>query len=145
MQNEQQGQQQQQPPYGEYPGKDYTSGRQDYHVTHTYPLAPSHVVEDTWYIPGPETGKGPKDYMASDERIQEEICARLAQHGQVDARNIEVAVKNGVVTLTGSVPNREAKRLAERTAYFVSGVKDMHDQLTIQSNQQSGQQPGQPH
>ncbi|HZQ07373.1 MAG TPA: hypothetical protein VFD70_12405 [Anaerolineae bacterium] len=38
-----------------------------------------------WERPGPFTGRGPQGYRRSDERIREEACDRLTQHGQVDA------------------------------------------------------------
>ncbi len=46
---------------------------------------------------------GPQGYQRSDERIHEEVCERLTQHGKLDARNIQVQVNRGEVTLAGSV------------------------------------------
>ena len=40
----------------------------------------------------------------------------------LDASDIEVQVKNGEVTLTGTVPDRWAKRRAEECAEKVMGV-----------------------
>jgi len=34
---------------------------------------------------GPHAGRGPRGYTRSDERIREDICDRLAEHGFVDA------------------------------------------------------------
>ncbi len=88
---------------------------------------------------GPFTGVGPANYQRSDDRIEEDICDRLAQHGQLDARDVEIDVKDGEVTLKGSVPDRRMKRLAEDIAYNVPGVFDVQNQLRI--NKQQGQ-PG---
>jgi len=58
----------------------------------------------------------PKGYRRSDERIQEEINDRLTEHGDIDATEIMVKVNGGVATLTGTVDDRNAKRLAEDLA-----------------------------
>ena len=84
-----------------------------------------------WRIAGPFTGVGPKDYIRSDERIEDEVCHRLTQHGYVDASDVIVSVENGEVTLEGKVDNRQEKRMAEDTAYTVSGVKDVHNNLKL--------------
>lgn len=72
-------------------------------------------------------GKGPKGYRRSDERIREDVCERLTEHGYLDASEIDVEIKEGVVTLSGSVEDRQSKRLAEEVAESVSGVKDVHN------------------
>src|ERR1044071_1427135 len=59
--------------------------------------------------PGPFAGKGPKNYLRSDERIEEDINERLTEHSMIDASDIEVAVENGEVTLRGYVDRREDK------------------------------------
>jgi BON domain len=81
--------------------------------------------------PGPYTGRGPKGYRRADERIKEDVCDRLTQHGQIDASDIDVQVQNGEVTLSGVVDDRPAKRMAEDVVDSVSGVKDVHNQLKV--------------
>ena len=78
---------------------------------------------------GPYAGVGPKDYQRSDDRIFEDVCERLTYHGQIDARKIRVNVKDGEVTLEGSVPDRRTRRAAEMVADQVMGVKDVHNML----------------
>lgn len=80
---------------------------------------------------GPYSGRGPKGYHRSDERIREDVCEILMMDGWVDARDIEVRVDNGDVTLSGSVPDRSMKRLAEDAAIGIPGVRDVHNQLSI--------------
>jgi BON domain len=80
---------------------------------------------------GPHTGRGPKGYVRSDERIWEEVNDRLEQHGEIDATDVEVGVSNGEVTLEGIVSNRVSKRLAEDVAESVSGVRDVHNRLRV--------------
>jgi len=76
-------------------------------------------------------GKGPKGFTRTDERIKEDINCRLTDDAYVDASNIEVAVENGEVTLTGSVPDRSSKRRAEGIAELVSGVSNVENRLRV--------------
>jgi osmotically-inducible protein OsmY len=90
---------------------------------------------EKWKISEPHTGKGPRGYHHSDEGILEEICDRLMkrlnQRGQLDARQIQVRVENGQVTLEGRVQSRHARHIAEETAAAVPGVIDIHNHLHI--------------
>jgi len=74
-------------------------------------------------------GKGPKGYTRSDERIREDVCDRLSDDDEIDARDITVTVKNAEVILEGTVNDRHAKHRAEDVAESVSGVKDVSNQL----------------
>ncbi len=76
------------------------------------------------------TGRGPKGYMRSDERIREDLCERLMQ-GWMNAENVDVQVKGGEVTLLGTVDRREEKRAIEDLAESVLGVKEVHNQLRV--------------
>ncbi len=81
--------------------------------------------------PGEFAGRGPKGYRRSDERIREDVSELLTQHGEVDASDVEVHVREGEVTLRGSVDSRYARRLAEDLADSVRGVRDLHNELRI--------------
>lgn len=78
-------------------------------------------------------GRGPKNFRRSDERLQELVSERLADHEAVDASDMEVTVSNAEVTLTGTVDSRRTKRLAEDVALITPGVVDVHNRLTIDS------------
>jgi len=93
-----------------------------------------------WLIPGPMTGRGPRGYQRSDERIREEACDRLTHHGHLDASDINVQVQNGELTLEGNVDDRNAKRLAEDAVENVPGVREVHNRLRVraQDNQWGG-------
>ena len=80
---------------------------------------------------GIHSGRGPRGYQRSDERIREDINDRLTDDGYVDATDIEVVVNNSMVTLTGRVSSREEKRRAEDIADSVSGVTDVSNQLRV--------------
>lgn len=104
--------------------------------------------EGSWS--GPHAGKGPKGYQRADERIREEVCERLARHGEIDASEIEVQVREGEVVLQGQVDSRWTKRMAEDVIESVFGVREVNNQLRVAAGggaagQESalGSQPGQ--
>lgn len=82
-------------------------------------------------------GKGPKGYKRADDRIHDDVCDALARHPHIDASEIEVVVKEGEVTLTGTIDSRQAKRLAEDVSERCSGVRDVHNQIRV-ANASSG-------
>ena len=111
------------------PGRDYAQSSWSY--------------TEMWWVPGPHTGRGPRGYQRSDERINEDVNERLQQNGQIDASNISVSVSQGDVTLSGSVNSRFEKRLAEDVAESCTGVKDVQNDLRVsreQHEQASGSQ-----
>ncbi len=86
---------------------------------------------------GPHAGRGPKGYRRADERITEDVCEALTRHPHVDAREIEIRVVGGEVTLTGSVDSRAAKRAAEDAAEECSGVDNVINQLRVNREAQA--------
>lgn len=56
-------------------------------------------------MPGGYCGRGPRGYRRSDERIREDVNERLLLDTELDATNIEVEVREGEVTLAGTVGN----------------------------------------
>jgi hypothetical protein len=84
-----------------------------------------------WMDRGRYSGVGPRGYRRSDERIREDVCEVLTQDGWVDARDIEVRIKDGEVTLNGTVPERSMKRRAEDAVIKVTGVRDVRNHLDV--------------
>ena len=78
------------------------------------------------------TGRGPKNYVRSDERIGEDVHELLREHGDIDATDVSVQISRGEVTLEGNVDDRRAKRLAEDLAHSVRGVRDVQNRLRIE-------------
>lgn len=76
-------------------------------------------------------GKGPKGYTRSDTRIEEDVNDCLTEDPNIDASTIEVAVKGGEVTLSGTVARREDKRRAEDAVERVSGVHHVQNNLRV--------------
>lgn len=88
---------------------------------------------DTRYGQGSFAGRGPRGYQRTDERLREDVCERLTQDPWVDASEIEVTVRGGEVTLSGSVRDRSDKREVEDVAERVSGVREVHNNLRVTS------------
>lgn len=76
-------------------------------------------------------GRGPKGWSRTDESIREGVCDMLDANPDIDAREIEVSVQSGEVTLTGHVENRAAKRRAEDIIATLPGVNDVHNRLAV--------------
>lgn len=89
--------------------------------------------------PGGQRGVGPKGYQRSDERIREDICERLTEHDAIDASNIEVNVADGVVQLSGEVPQRYMKHLAEDAVADAIGVRDVNNSLRVSTVSRAGE------
>lgn len=83
------------------------------------------------YGRGMFTGRGPRGYQRTDDRMREDVCERLTQDPWIDASDIEVTVRSGEVTLSGSVRDRSDKRHAEDLAEHVSGVREVHNTLRV--------------
>ena len=76
-------------------------------------------------------GIGPRGYRRDDARVREDVCDALTENDALDASNIEVTVQDGVVKLSGSVPHRLMKRLAEDLADACTGVRDVDNALRV--------------
>ncbi len=81
---------------------------------------------------GAHRGHGPKGYTRSDERLREAICERLMDDPDIDAREITVEVKDGVVTLEGHVDNRLSKHIIEDVVDACGGVRDIRNLIAVQ-------------
>lgn len=77
------------------------------------------------------TGRGPKGYQRSDDRIREDVAEELSFNGEIDASGIDVVVNNCVVTLEGEIEDRDQKRLAEDIAEAAPGVREVRNNLKV--------------
>jgi len=66
-----------------------------------------------------------------DERIRKDILMALLNDPATEAYEVSVSVNDAVVTLTGTVGSEAERRLAQRVAEGVKGVKDIHNVLVI--------------
>src|SRR4249919_291240 len=69
--------------------------------------------------------------MKTDAQIQKDVIAQLGWEPEVDASEIGVSVKNGVVTLTGIVNTFGKKIAAEKAAKRVSGVTAIAEEIQV--------------
>ena len=67
----------------------------------------------------------------SDDTISDEVRRRLAVDADVRGAGLDVAVKNGIVTLQGRVHSDKAKKKATTLAKKVKGVTDVNNQLKL--------------
>lgn len=66
-----------------------------------------------------------------DLDLKKEVQEALDWEPALDASAIHVSVQDGIVTLTGSVPNFPEKHLAEQAAGLVRGVKAVACELAV--------------
>ena len=67
----------------------------------------------------------------SDEWIQFKIKSALLLHRSVSAGKTTVAVKDGVVTLTGMAPSQAQRELTAEYAKDIEGVKDVKNEIKV--------------
>jgi hypothetical protein len=67
----------------------------------------------------------------SDDKLVTGIKANFFSDGTTKSANLNVAVKDGVVTLTGEVPSSDVERQAVKIANGTSGVKRVDDQIKV--------------
>ncbi|MBI5616755.1 MAG: BON domain-containing protein [Gammaproteobacteria bacterium] len=88
-------------------------------------------------------GVGPQGYERSDDKLKEMVCERLTEDSEIDPSQVHVEVSRGEVTLTGQVRDRETKFRIEDLVDKCGGVKEIHNNVRVQSGTgQSGQQHG---
>ncbi len=90
---------------------------------------------------GEHSGRGPRNYQRSDDRIREDVNERLTDDPMIDASEIEVTVQNREVTLSGTVRDRNERRRAEDLAESISGVNHVQNNLRV-GQQQTGHATG---
>lgn len=66
-----------------------------------------------------------------DAEIEIAIKNACKRNALIDGDKIEVRVKDGVVYLSGRVPNHVVKREINDIAIFTTGIKDIKDEMTI--------------
>lgn len=69
--------------------------------------------------------------MKSDAQLQADIMDELKWEPTIQAAEIGVAVKTGIVTLSGQVDSFAKKRAAERAVKRVSGVRGLTEEIMV--------------
>jgi hypothetical protein len=68
---------------------------------------------------------------ASDDSLADAVKAKLYADPVAKQANINVAVKNGVVSLTGDAPTSDAELAAVKAANSVAGITRVDDQIKV--------------
>ena len=69
--------------------------------------------------------------MKTDSQIQHDVVEELRWDAEIDEAAVGVAVKDGVVSLTGHVPTYTQKIAAEDAAKRVAGVRGVADEIEV--------------
>lgn len=80
----------------------------------------------------------PKNYQRPDARIRDDLCERLAQADD-NVSDVTVEVDSGVVTLAGTVADRNVKIRIEEMAEDVLGVTGVHNNIQVARGKDAGQ------
>jgi BON domain len=67
----------------------------------------------------------------TDAEIREAVRERLARDLRIDASGVDVAVSDGAVTLSGTVPEPGQQIVAEADARTVAGVRSVTNQVRL--------------
>lgn len=92
----------------------------------TQPPTPTAPVTPRGYV-----GRGPRGYRRPDDRIREDVSDQFTDDEWLDASDMTVNVRQGVITLGGTVPDRQQIRRAECIACSVSGVRSVTNHLRV--------------
>lgn len=100
-----------------------------------------------WAPPGPPPwarAYGPTEAPTmSDEDIRRAVDSSLRADPRISPESrIEVEVSKGVVTLTGSVPDKWVKQAANQIVFAIPGVVDVENRLQVARGAGRGPQSG---
>jgi osmotically-inducible protein OsmY len=70
-----------------------------------------------------------------DDRIYDEVRRKLANDLDVKGAGIDVAVKNGLVTLSGKVHTERGKEKADKLTKKVKGVTSVQNNLMVMESE----------
>ncbi len=73
----------------------------------------------------------------SDTQLATNLKAQMFSDPQTKGADLQVAVKNGVVTLSGTAPSDAARYEAYKLAASMPGVSKVNDQMTVQAQEQA--------
>jgi osmotically-inducible protein OsmY len=91
-----------------------------------------------WWIPGTRAVNNhlrpvpPEE--DNDDEISDAVRIALEKEPFVDADQLGIRTAGGRVTLYGTLPSAEQKQIAERDAWFVSGVLDVDNRIYVQTH-----------
>jgi osmotically-inducible protein OsmY len=97
---------------------------------------PAAPVQNTLNIPSEEFIESeafsrPMETSETDLRLEQQIEFELSELGAFDLESIEIAVRDGVVTIQGTVASQAESILAGNTARSVDGVRVVRNHLEV--------------
>lgn len=81
-------------------------------------------------------------FHKKDHQIQADVKSEINWDPRIASENIDVSIKDGEVTLTGTVPYFFEKYNAEDAARRVGGVKAVYDELKVDAPESYGRTDG---
>lgn len=75
----------------------------------------------------------PRGIRRSDPQLYEDICEALMQRDDLDCSDVTVAVREGEVTLEGTVPQRSMRYLIEDLAAGHPAVRDVDNRVKVRN------------
>ena len=69
--------------------------------------------------------------MKTDKQIQQDVMDELEWDPEIDSSEIGVAVRNGIVTLSGQITSYAKKLAAEKAAKRIKEVKGIAEELVV--------------
>jgi len=126
------------------PHVDYAASRSWGDVGWAGEGAASRYAEASYQLPpaSDQRARGPKGWQRPDDRIKEEICEHLYHHHDIDSSDVSVEVSQGVVSLSGTIPERWMKHRIEDMADACPGVKDVENRIRVRRAMDNGEQAG---
>jgi osmotically-inducible protein OsmY len=76
--------------------------------------------------------------LKSDWDIQQDVARELAWDTRISATDIGIQVRNGIVTLSGTIDSWAKLRAAQDAAHRVAGVLDVANDLVVKDSGRSG-------
>lgn len=80
---------------------------------------------------GRQQATGPQNWERPDDVIQDEACEIIWRDQSCDPTTIEVSVKDGVLTLKGTVASDKMKQNAEEKLKNLIGLKGLRNHLEV--------------
>jgi osmotically-inducible protein OsmY len=67
----------------------------------------------------------------NDDQLTDAVRLAVEKDPFINAAKTRVTSKDGIVTLEGFVPNETMRRMAERDAWYVLGVREVVNKIAV--------------
>src|SRR5271168_3221805 len=73
----------------------------------------------------------------TDQQISSDVQAKISAESALNGQNIQIAVANGIATLSGTASDDASRALAGNDAGSVDGIKTVVNNLTVEAPKQA--------